>query len=92
MPLSYVEDMEVERHYKVPKVAVLLDVHQSTVKRLIESGALVAIDVGAGRHSYRIPQSALEHFLERRGVNGPVRKESAKSPQTDRNRPSSPPT
>lgn len=73
----------MERHYRVPKVAILLDVHQSTVKRLIEAGELSAIDVGTGRHSYRIPQSALETFLARRTASWLVRKESENGPRED---------
>lgn len=60
--------MAAERHYSVPKVAELLDVDQSTVSRWITSGKLPAVDVGTGRHCYRVPESALIAYLDDRRV------------------------
>lgn len=47
-------------------VARILDVHVETVRRLIASGRLKAIDVG-GR--YRIPADALDAYVASVAVN-----------------------
>lgn len=46
--------------YRVAAVAQLLDVHVSTIYRLVESGALKSIRVGG---SIRIPAAALDAYL-----------------------------
>jgi excisionase family DNA binding protein len=48
---------------RVKQVAVMLDVHPSTIYRAIETGALTALRVGQGRGGLRIPQAAFEEFL-----------------------------
>lgn len=46
--------------YRVAAVARLLDVHPSTIYRLVESGALARIKVGG---SIRIPAAVLDAYL-----------------------------
>ena len=51
----------------VDDVAKQLGVHPNTVRDWIKSGELAAIDLG-GRAGYRISQTALNEFLQRRQV------------------------
>ncbi|CAM00469.1 excisionase family DNA binding protein [Saccharopolyspora erythraea NRRL 2338] len=57
------------RMYRVKAVADMLDVHVSTVYRLIDSKRLHAVRVGGlGKGAVRIPADALETFLQRVGI------------------------
>ena len=51
-----------ENMMKIPDIAKLLDVHESTVWRWLDSGALVGVRAGG---LWRIRESALNAFLER---------------------------
>jgi excisionase family DNA binding protein len=54
---------EEERMYTVEEVAKRLRVNARTVRSWIASGELIALDVG---REYRIAQSDLDTFIERR--------------------------
>lgn len=51
------------RIFRVKDLAELLDVHQATVYRAIESGALDALKIGTGRGTLRIPGNAVNIWL-----------------------------
>lgn len=57
--------MAREKLLTVEEVAEQLRVNQDTVRRLIRNKELEAIDMG-GRAGYRIPESALERFINQR--------------------------
>lgn len=54
---------EIRKPYRVADVARILDVHQSTVYRDIESGRLRALRVGTGKGALRILPDALDAYL-----------------------------
>jgi excisionase family DNA binding protein len=49
--------------YRVRAVAAMLDVHPATIYRAVESGALRAVRMGAGKGAVRIPRDALSAYL-----------------------------
>ena len=57
---------EEERMYTVEEVAQRLRVNPRTVRSWIASGELIALDVG---REYRISQSDLNAFMEKRKTN-----------------------
>ncbi|GGP97382.1 helix-turn-helix domain-containing protein [Streptosporangium pseudovulgare] len=57
-----VPHQERRKPYRVAEVARILDVHQSTVYREIESGRLRAFRVGNRRGTLRIPADAFEDY------------------------------
>jgi excisionase family DNA binding protein len=48
---------------RVDQVAELLQVHPSSVRRLIADGELPAVRIGAAGRAIRVPRSALEQWL-----------------------------
>lgn len=52
-----------ERLFRVKDVANVLDVHISTVYRLVDSGQLGSVRIGFGRGAIRIPAEALSAYL-----------------------------
>lgn len=57
--------MPEERLYKIREVAERLGVAANTVRNAIESGHLAAYLLpGKGRGTYRIPESAVDRYLE----------------------------
>lgn len=54
---------EIRKPYRVADVARILDVHQSTIYRDIESGRLRALRVGVGKGALRILPDALDAYL-----------------------------
>ncbi|MFD8497531.1 helix-turn-helix domain-containing protein [Amycolatopsis sp. NPDC059657] len=58
--------MQVEstRLYRVRTVADGFDVSVATIYRAVESGALRAIRLGAGKGTVRIPGDALKEYVE----------------------------
>jgi excisionase family DNA binding protein len=58
--------MAGEKLYKIREVAERLDVAPNTVRNAIECGHLTAYLLpGKGRGTYRIPESAVVHYLEK---------------------------
>jgi excisionase family DNA binding protein len=49
--------------YRVRAVAEMLDVHPATIYRAVESGALRAVRMGAGKGAVRIPRDAISAYL-----------------------------
>lgn len=63
------ESPEIERPpYRVPEAAVLLKVHESTLYRAIQTGALGAFSVGVAGRAIRIPADELDAFRARRMI------------------------
>lgn len=57
----------VEPHYKVAKVAELLDVSVQWVYDRIKSGEIArVVELGTGKGNQRVPASELNRFLEER--------------------------
>lgn len=56
------------RMYRVKAVAEMLDVHVSTVYRLVESGRLHSARVGFGKGAVRIPAESLNAYLDSLGL------------------------
>lgn len=56
------------RMYRVKAVAQMLDVHVSTVYRLVESGRLQAVRVGFGKGTVRIPAESLNAYFKALGM------------------------
>jgi excisionase family DNA binding protein len=57
-------------HLRVKQIAVMLDVHPSTIYRAIENGALKALRVGRGPHAgIRVSKAAYEEFLANGGAS-----------------------
>lgn len=57
----------VEPHYKIAKVAELLDVSQQWVYDHIKSGDIKkVVELGSGKPNQRIPASELQRFLDER--------------------------
>lgn len=54
--------------YRVPEAATLLKVHESTLYRAIQNGALGAYSVGAAGRAIRIPADELDAFRARRMI------------------------
>lgn len=54
---------EVRKPFRVAEVAAMLDVHQATIYRDIESGRLRALRVGSGKGALRILPEALDAYL-----------------------------
>jgi excisionase family DNA binding protein len=52
------------RMYRVKAVAQMLDVSPATIYRAIESGQLKALKLGTGAGTLRIPEAALEAYME----------------------------
>lgn len=59
---------ELPRLVKVRKVAELLDVHRSTVNRMINDGELPAHRVGNGKGVLRVPETAVLAYLDRKAT------------------------
>lgn len=53
---------------RVKEVAARLDVHVSTVYRLVDSGQLRSARIGTGKGTVRIPKDSLETYLESLGL------------------------
>ena len=64
MPPLNLEDLETLR--TLDETATLLEVSRSTVKRLIASGELAVVHIGAGRGTPRVPQRAILDYVNRR--------------------------
>lgn len=60
----------VEPHYKVAKVAELLDVSVDWVYKRIKAGELAVVELGDGRMNQRVPASELKRYLEARTHKG----------------------
>jgi excisionase family DNA binding protein len=56
------------RLFRVKHVASVLDVHVSTVYRLIESERLGSVRIGFGKGAIRIPSQALNDYLVSLGL------------------------
>ncbi|GAA4890998.1 helix-turn-helix domain-containing protein [Saccharopolyspora cebuensis] len=56
------------RMLRVKAVANVLDVHISTVYRLVESGQLGSVRIGFGKGAIRIPADSLNTYLVGLGV------------------------
>lgn len=56
------------RMLRVKAVAEKLDVHVSTVYRLVESERLHAVRIGFGKGAVRIPESSLDTYLKNLGM------------------------
>lgn len=54
--------------FRVKAVADILDVHISTVYRLIESKHLGSVRIGFGKGAIRIPAQALNDYLASLGI------------------------
>lgn len=54
--------------FRVKAVAGILDVHISTVYRLIESKHLGSVRIGFGKGAIRIPEQALNDYLKSLGM------------------------
>ncbi|GAB3671269.1 helix-turn-helix domain-containing protein [Saccharopolyspora tripterygii] len=54
--------------FRVKAVAEVLDVHISTVYRLIESNHLGSVRIGFGKGAIRIPAQALNEYLTSLGM------------------------
>ena len=58
--------------YNVTELAELLGVNKATIFRQIRAGEIKAIDISTGRGrrnpAYRIPQSEVDSYFERRQV------------------------
>jgi excisionase family DNA binding protein len=50
----------------VKQVAAELNVDEKTVRRWIQSGELIALNIGRLRPEYRVSRSNLDDFIERR--------------------------
>ncbi len=74
----------IERHYTPPQIAEALGVDAETVRGWIKSGQLRARSLGTGkkRPRRRVPESALDAFLESREDNAP--KPRKRKRQSDR--------
>lgn len=59
---------ELPRLVKVRRVAELLDVHRSTVNRMISDGELPAHRVGNGKGVLRVPEAAVLAYLDRKAT------------------------
>ncbi|PRW62123.1 helix-turn-helix domain-containing protein [Actinopolyspora mortivallis] len=57
------------RMYRVKQVAELLDVHVSTVYRLVESERLHAVRIGFGKGAVRVPAESLDTYLKSLGMD-----------------------
>lgn len=55
------------RMFRVKEVATRLNVHVSTVYRLIESGQLNSVRVGMGKGTVRVPEESLDSYLHQLG-------------------------
>jgi excisionase family DNA binding protein len=55
-----------EPPHTVPEAAALMRVHESTIYRAIQDGALGAFSVGSGGRAIRIPAAELAAFKARR--------------------------
>lgn len=57
----------MEKEYYTPQEAAeLLSTHKQTILRLINSGDLKAVNIGAGsKPYYRIPKISIQEFLSR---------------------------
>jgi excisionase family DNA binding protein len=55
--------VEANPYYRVKAVADMLDVHPATIYRAVESGALPAVRMGAGRGAVRISRDAISTYL-----------------------------
>lgn len=53
---------------RVKEVATRLDVHVSTVYRLVDSGRLRSARIGTGKGTVRIPKDSLESYLKSLGL------------------------
>jgi excisionase family DNA binding protein len=59
----------METYFSIADVAIRLDVHPTTVRRLIHRGQLRAVKLGAAQSStIRISEAALSEFLARQMV------------------------
>lgn len=63
--------------FRVKAVAELLDVHVSTVYRLVESERLHSVRVGFGKGAVRIPAESLNAYLESLGLGQAATEEVA---------------
>lgn len=66
------------RLFRVKDVANVLDVHISTVYRLVESEQLGSVRIGFGRGAIRIPAESLSGYLVQLGLN-PLRDTSGEA-------------
>lgn len=62
-----VPDFEGERLLSVDEVAEVMACSERTVRNLITRGHLHAFRLGPGRTAYRVPVSALLHFMIEHG-------------------------
>lgn len=58
-------DMSTERVYTLDQVAEWLGFHRNTVRKWIQSGELIASQLGKG---YRIRQADLDDFMRRKQI------------------------
>ena len=56
-------DPEIHKPFRVAQVAAMLDVHQATIYRAIETGRLKALRVGSGKGALRIMPDAYDAYL-----------------------------
>jgi len=58
--------MEPKGFYTISEVASILSVNYMTVRRLVESGKIKALNIGEGtqRNTYRISAAELNNFIQ----------------------------
>lgn len=54
--------------HRVKAIAAQLDVHVTTVYRLIDAGVLPAVRVGFGKGALRVTDEAFQAYLRRTGL------------------------
>ena len=65
----------LEQHYDLAAVAIRLAVSTDQVSLLISRGELAAVDMAlrpGGRRCWRVPESAIAEFIERRKAAPPM--------------------